>query len=106
MRILTLVPALALLALAGCATVSPEARLQSKLEDAGLSPRMSACMADHMVRRLSLVQLRRLQSIASLKDADYGRMTLDRFLYKLRALQDEELLVVSSKAALSCAIAG
>ena len=93
---------LPLLALTACAT--PQARLQTGLRDAGLSPRMSACMADYMVDRLSLVQLRRISALASLKDADYGRMTMDKFLNKVRALKDTEILAVSSKAVIACAI--
>jgi hypothetical protein len=93
---------LPLLALSACA--SPEARLRTGLHNAGLSPRMSTCMADYMVQRLSLVQLRRISALASLKDADYGKMSMDRLVNKLRALKDSEILAVSSKAALACAI--
>lgn len=45
--------ALLALALAGCAT--PETRLRTGLNNAGLSKAMSACMAERMVDRLSLV---------------------------------------------------
>ena len=59
---LALLPALALaLVLAGCAT--PETRLRSGLQNAGLSKAMSACMAERMVDRLSLLQLRRLSAL-------------------------------------------
>lgn len=95
----------AALMLAGCATVSPEARVRDKLMDAGLSPRMSACMAERMVDRLSITQLRRLQSMASLGDADYREMTVDRLLHKLRAIDDPEIFSVTSRAGLACAIA-
>ena len=88
--------------LSACA--SPEVKLEAGLRNAGLGPRMSQCMADYMVHRLSLVQLRRLQSIASLKDADYGQLSVDTFLHKVRALRDAELITVTSKAALRCAI--
>ena len=96
-------PAASLL-LSSCATVSPESRVRASLIEAGLSPRMAGCMAERMVDRLSLVQLRRLQSLASLRNSHMGGMTVDRFLYKVRALEDAEIFMVTSKAALVCAI--
>ncbi|MEJ7927752.1 hypothetical protein WG908_13430 [Sphingobium sp. AN641] len=93
----------AALVLAGCATVSPVSRLRAGLMDAGLSPRLATCMAQRMADRLSLVQLRRLQSLASLRKADVGSLSVDRFLYKVRALEDPEIFVVTSKAAINCA---
>jgi hypothetical protein len=94
------------LLLAGCATVSPEAKVRSSLMEAGLSPRMSGCMAERMVDRLSIGQLRQLKSFSSVRNADMRDMTVDRFLFKLRALEDPEIFSVTSRAALSCAIAG
>ena len=90
--------------LSSCATVSPESKLRAGLIDAGISPRMAECMAERMVDRLSLVQLRRLQSLASLRNSHIGAMTIDRFLYKVRALEDPEILTVTSKAAIVCAL--
>ncbi|AHE55980.1 hypothetical protein NX02_21745 [Sphingomonas sanxanigenens DSM 19645 = NX02] len=98
--------ALPLLALAGCATVSPEARLRSGLVDAGLPPRVAGCMAERMADRLSIDQLRRLQSIASLKDRDVGQMTVEEFLFRVRGFRDVELIEVTTRAALGCAISG
>lgn len=88
--------------LASCAT--PQARVETGLMDAGLSPRMAACMADRMVDRLSLVQLKRLQSLARVGRTDFGRVPVDGFLYKVRALEDPEIFTVTSKAALVCAL--
>ncbi|WP_336964046.1 hypothetical protein [Sphingobium aquiterrae] len=94
----------ALLALSACAT--PETRVRTGLMDAGLPPPLAACMADRMVDRLSLVQLRRLQSLSKVRGADLHRLSIDQFLHKVRALEDPEIFVVTSKAALSCAISG
>lgn len=96
-------PAAAML-LSSCATVSPEWKVRAGLIEAGLSPRMARCMAERMVDRLSLMQLRRLQSLASLRKSHMGEMTVDRFLYKVRALEDPEIFMVTSKAAIVCAI--
>ena len=90
------------LMLAGCAT--PEARLRNGLHNAGLSERMSACMAERMVDRLSLVQLRRLSALGSLKDKRIADLSLDRFLHKVRALGDPEILAVSTSSAALCAL--
>lgn len=96
-------PLLALpLALSACAT--PEARLRTGLQDAGLSKAMSACMAERMVDRLSLVQLRRLSALGSLKDKRIADLTLDQFLHKVRALKDAEILAVSTSSAAICAL--
>lgn len=65
---------------------------------------MAGCMAERMVDRLSLVQLRRLQSLTSLRNSHMAGMTVDRFLYKVRALEDPEIFMVTSKAAIVCAI--
>jgi len=101
-----IIPALYLIAfsctLTACAT--PETRLRSGLIDAGLSPAMSACMAERMVDRLSLLQLRRLASLGSLKDRRITDLTLDQFLHKVRALKDPEILAVSTSSAAVCAL--
>lgn len=101
-RLLAAAPAFLLVA--SCASISPESKLRAGLIEAGLSPRMAGCMATDMADRLSLMQLRRLQSLASLRKSHMGDMTLDRFLYKVRALEDPEIFLVSSRAAIRCAI--
>jgi hypothetical protein len=89
---------------ASCASVSPESRLRAGLLDAGLSPRMAGCMAQDMADRLSISQLRQLQSLASLRKSHMDRMSIDTLLHKVRALDDPEIFVVTSKAAFRCAI--
>ena len=94
------------LSLAACSTVGPEAKVRNALLKAGLSHRMADCMADRMVDRLSMMQLRRLSSLSKLPGQDIGEMTIDEFLYRTRALDDPEILSVVSRAGLGCAIAG
>lgn len=105
MRSLTLRAALAVafLILPACASLSPESRLRSGFEEAGLSPRMAGCMAERMADRLSLMQLRKLQSLASLRKSHSGKMSVEQLLHKVRALQDPEIFAVTSSSALSCA---
>lgn len=93
---------LPLMALAACTT--PETRVRNSLVKAGLSAPMASCMADRMVNRLSLVQLRRLSSLSSLKERDVRGMTIDEFIHRTRALQDPEILEVVTSSGLRCAI--
>lgn len=89
------------LALSACAT--PETRLRTGLVDAGLPQPIAACMADRMVDRLSLTQLRRIGSLASLKDKRVDNLTLTQFTHKIRALRDPEILTVTISSAALCA---
>lgn len=89
------------LALAACAT--PETRLRTGLVNAGLSKPVAACMAERMIDRLSLLQLRRLDSLASLRDKRAGDLSLNQFLHKVRALKDPEILTVTISSAALCA---
>ena len=85
-----MVPLLALpLVLSACAT--PETRLRNGLQNAGLSKAMSTCMAGRMVDRLSLVQLRRLSALGSLKDREITDLTLDQFFRMRSAAQETEI---------------
>ncbi|WP_411339613.1 hypothetical protein V6U71_17385 [Sphingopyxis sp. J-6] len=101
MKRLLLLPAIAALALSACAT--PETRLRTGLVNAGLSQAIAACMADRMVDRLSLVQLRRLGSLGSLKDKRMSDLSFNQFLHKVRALKDPEILTVTTSSAAVCA---
>jgi hypothetical protein len=101
---LTVLP-LAALALAGCATVSPEARVRAKLVEAGIAPPVAGCMAERMTDRLSMAQLKRLQSFGGLARHDVRGMSIDELVYRLRALQDPEIVSVVLKAGIGCAIA-
>lgn len=102
----TALPVLAALLLAGCATVSPEARVRTKLIDAGIRPPVAGCMAERMVDRLSLVQLKRLQSLGGLSGDRMRGMSVDELVHRLRALQDPEIVSVVLRAGIGCSIAG
>lgn len=96
---------MSLLALAACATPSPEARIRSKLLEMGLSRPVASCMAERLVDRLSPAQLHKLASLSKLKGADLHTMTVDDFLRRARALGDSEILRVVASAGIGCAIA-
>ena len=89
----------ALAILAACAT--PETRLRTGLVKAGLSDPLAACMADRMVDRLSLMQLRRLSDLGRAGRAE----NLDAFLHRVRSLRDPEIWTVTSSSAAICAVA-
>ncbi|MET0248430.1 MAG: hypothetical protein ABW164_01730 [Sphingobium sp.] len=94
----------ALMALSACVTLSPEARLRARLIEAGLSPRTAQCMAIRMADDLSLLQLRRIESVASMRGEDVRGMSIDRLLYRLRALNDPDIFLTASSAAIGCAV--
>ena len=104
-RPIVVLPILAALLLSACATVSPEARVRSKLIEAGLRPPVAGCMAERMVDRLSLVQLKRLQSLGGLATHDPRGMSVDELVHRLRALNDAEIVSVVLKAGIGCSIA-
>ncbi|WP_254913949.1 hypothetical protein [Sphingobium sp. Z007] len=95
--------ATALLLLPACSSLSPESRLRAGLVEAGLSPQMADCMAERMVDRLSLAQLRKLQSLASLRKSHSGKASIEQLLHEAQALQEPEILAVTSSSALVCA---
>jgi hypothetical protein len=88
--------------LASCAT--PETRVRNGLIEAGLSRPMASCMAQRMVERLSLLQLRRLDRLSTLRDRNLRQMTPDEFLHRARALGDPETLAVMTTSAGVCAL--
>ena len=105
MKIIAPLVLVSLITLAACAT-APQSRIEAGLMDAGISPRMAACMADRMADRLSLVQLRRLQSLTKVGRTDVRSISIDQLLFRIRALEDPEIFAVTSKGALVCAIDG
>ncbi len=97
-------PVLLALSLAACAT--PEQRVRTGLMDAGLSRPIATCMAQRMVDRLSLLQLRRIGRLGDLRDSNVRELTVDQFLRRSRALGDPEILAVMTSSGALCAIRG
>ena len=96
-----IIMAAATLALASCAT--PETRVKNALIEAGLSEPVSACMADRMVDRLSLLQLNKLRGLKKLRDADAQKLSVSEFLKRTKSLQDPEILGVVTSSGVVCA---
>ena len=87
-----------LLALTLSACSVPETRLRAGLVEAGLPEPLAGCMAERMVDRLSLMQLRRL---SDLKNVGRAR-DLAEFLHRVRSLRDPEIWSVTSTSAAVC----
>ena len=99
---LRILPLAILLAVAACA--GPESRIESALTGAGLSPRVSKCMASRMVDQLSVNQLLKLRSMSKLSEQPMGELSAREFLRRVRALQDPEILAVTSTALARCSL--
>lgn len=77
----------------------PEDRLRAGLVNAGLPRPLAACMAERMVDRLSLAQLMRIADLPRAREAE----SVDRFLRRVRALGDPEIVAVATSSAALCA---
>ncbi len=88
---------LALLASACSTGKLAEGRLRSALTDAGLDKPNATCMAERMSDRLSLGQLKRLQSLQRTKSS------LTDYVTMVQRLSDWQLWKVTSSAAVLCA---
>lgn len=101
-RFLALLP---LLVIAACAQPL-EGRVASRLSEAGIPRGMAQCMAKRWVDRLSLLQLRKIQSLTSdiKRDRGAGRLTVLRLVDRVRQIDDGEIVDVVSKSAAHCAL--
>jgi hypothetical protein len=93
------------LALAACAQPF-QGRVASRLADAGLSRPMADCMAKRWVDRLSLAQLQKISGVAEDlgRERAQGKLTLSRFIGRIRAVDDPEVFTVVSSSAAACAL--
>jgi len=91
--------------LSACSSMSVERRVEIKLVDAGLKPPMARCMAHHLVKKLSHDQLRELGRLASVRNSDGRQLSIDELAYRLRAMNDPEIVSVVVGSGLKCAIA-
>jgi len=84
------------LLLAGCVQDIARSRVQSALVGAGLSAPVSSCMAGHMVDKLSIAQLRKLEALRGV-----GRSPLD-YAMAVRRIDDPDVIRVTVAAAGLC----
>ena len=95
------------LALAACSQPF-EGRVAARLTEAGLSRGMADCMAKRWVDRLNLIQLQKISSLADdlSRERGEGRLTVARFIERVRAVDDPEVFNVVTGSAAACALAG
>jgi hypothetical protein len=86
----------AALAAAGCAQTIAEHRVRSALLDAGLSERNADCMAQRMVDRLTVAQLRKLEALRGEK------RSLADYVLAVRRVGDPEVIGVTASSAALC----
>jgi hypothetical protein len=104
MRPLNLLLIAAAASLTGACSQPFEGRVASRLAEAGLSRGMADCMASRWVDRLNVLQLRKIQSLSE----DLGRegrgLTVGRFIDRVRAMDDPEVVQVVTTSAAACAL--
>jgi hypothetical protein len=96
--------ACAALALTGCVQTIAENRVESALLRAGLDQRTSTCMAERMVDRLTIGQLRKLEGLKARKGEPVRPTTLKGYVDRVRRVGDAEVLAVTSSSAALCAV--
>ena len=82
--------------LSGCVEHIARSRVQSALQGAGLSQPVSACMAEHMVDKLSIAQLRKLEALQGPKRTPWD------YVIAVRRIDDPDVLKVTAAAAGLC----
>jgi hypothetical protein len=93
------------LALAACAQPF-EGRVATRLAEAGLSRPIADCMAKRWVDRLNLLQLQKISSLSEdlRRERSGGRLSVGRFIERVRAVNDPEVFQVVSTSAAACAL--
>lgn len=92
-----------ILLLAACAQPF-EGRVATRLAEAGLSRPAAECMAERWVDRLSVLQLRKISSLAEDLRAEGRNLTISRFVDRVRRVDDPEIFEVVSRSAVACAL--
>ena len=83
-------------AVTGCVSKLAYGRVKSALTEAGLSEANSACMADRMTDKLTILQLRKLQALRGEK------RSLSDYVVAVRKVNDPEVLAVTATSAAVC----
>ena len=96
--------AVALALLGGCVETIAESRVRSALVDAGLSDRNAECMASRMVDRLSIAQLRKLESLKARAGERERPVTIGEYVERVRRVGDAEVVAVTASSAGLCAV--
>jgi len=97
----------AVLFVAACAQPF-EGRVASRLAEAGLSRPMADCMAKRWVSRLNVGQLQKISSLSEdlKRERSQRRLTIGRFIERVREVNDPEVFEVVSSSTALCALGG
>ena len=101
---LPLTLAILALAIAGCVQTIAESRVHAALVDAGLSERNASCMADRMVDRLTIDQLKKLEALRARPGERERPVTIAEYLERVRRVGDSEVIAVTASSAGLCAV--
>ena len=97
---------LSLSLLTGC-VASPEQRVRVALVNAGVPDEVAHCMARRMVAKLSVDQLKELKQLEKLARSESGEpLNAHRLLRQAEALDDPEVVKVTTRAVIGCYILG
>ncbi|MFZ1742001.1 MAG: hypothetical protein WAT93_04060 [Pontixanthobacter sp.] len=99
-----IIAALPALLLTGCIEKIAESRVHSALIEAGLTEKNAACMAERMVDRLTISQLRKLENLKARKGESEKPVKLMEYVERVRRVGDAEVITVTSSSAALCAI--
>jgi hypothetical protein len=105
-RQLVLMPILVLpLAMVACSQPI-EARITARLEAAGLPQPMAQCMAKSWVKRLDIIQLRKIEHLSGDISREYKdrTLTVTGFIERVDRLDDPEIVRVVTTSAAVCAL--
>lgn len=95
---------LLLSALATACAPPLEGRIAGELVEAGLPQPIARCMAERWADRLSIVQLRKIAELTRHARDESGRITVGRFVTRVRALDDPEIVQVVTRSSVYCAL--
>ena len=99
----SLLPLLALPALAGCGAVY-ENRIESALVGAGLREPVAQCIAERMVDQLSKEQIHSIARLKDKVDKDLPKMNAVEFLRRHGGALDARTVSVLTRAGLVCSV--
>ena len=91
------------LGLPACAQTIAESRVRSALVDAGLGERNAGCMAERMVERLTIDQLKKLERLKAREGESDSNLSLNQYLERVRRVGDAEVIAVTAASAGLCA---
>ena len=97
-------PLIALVLLGGCIQKIAESRVRSALVEAGLSDKNANCMAARMVDRLTIGQLRKLESLKARPGERERPVTIAQYIERVRRVGDSEVIAVTASSAGLCAV--